>query len=220
MSLFMFRRWQPDLLIFDLLHPLVTLLHCLLPTWLLRPRWSRVYEMPLPRAVPASTDAEPKRSLSAGEIEFRWATAADSPLLESRFGERLISTRLSYGHRAAVLVKGKKLIGIAWFATRGYYDVATGTRVTLSFDEAWIYGAWIHRRYRGCGLYSHLLRSASVELRRRGVRHLLFANDAINIRSKRVHRKLHAKPIGRLYGVRLAFYNAYRFHREPVTPRA
>lgn len=206
----MFRRWQPDLLIFDPLFKLELLMHWLLPSWLLQPRWSRVYEMPVPKAPPETPDG----------VAFRWASASDIPLLESQWGEQLVATRLSYGHRAAILVKDEKLIGVAWFATRGYYDVETDTRVTLSFDEAWIYGAWIHRRHRGRGHYARLLRHAGVELRRRGVRHLLFAIDAVNIRAKRVHRRLRAKPIGHLFGVRLAFYNAYRFRREPLIPRA
>lgn len=181
----------------------------LFPCWLLQPCWRRVYEMPVPKS---PTDCE--------GVEFRWATAADLPLIEAQLGERLTSTRLSYGHRAAILVKDSQLIGIAWFATRGYYDTDTGTRVTLSFDEAWVYGAWIQRRHRGRGLYRHLLQQAGVELRRRGMRHLLFAIDATDIRSQRVHRRLDAERVGHLFGVRLAFYRAYRFHREPLLRRA
>ena len=205
----MFRRWQPDLLILVPLYKLETLMHRLFPSWLLQPRWCRVYEMPVPQ------DAVP----CAG-IEFRWAAAADLPLIEARLDERLTATRLSYGHRAAILVKDTKLIGIAWFATRGYYDVDTDTRVTLSFDEAWLYGVWIQRRHRGRGLYRHLLQQAGIELRRRGVRRLLLAIDAIDVRSQRVHRRLRAQRVGHLFGVQLAFYKAYRFHREPLLPKA
>src|SRR5690606_6407059 len=128
----MFRRWQPDLLVLVPLYQLEKLMRRLFPCWLLQPCWRRVYEMPVPKS---PTDRE--------GVEFRWATAADLPLIEAQLGERLTSTRLSYGHRAAILVKDSQLIGIAWFATRGYYDTDTGTRVTLSFDEAWVYGAWI-----------------------------------------------------------------------------
>jgi predicted GNAT family acetyltransferase len=202
----MVRRWQPELLLFDPLYKAELLMHRLLPSWFLQPRWRRIYEMPVTKEPPHKADA----------VDFRWASAADTHLLESYHGEQLTTARLSYGHRAAILVKNDKLIGVAWFATRSYYDVDTQTRVTLSFDEAWIYGVWIHRRYRRRGLYADLLRHAGVELRRRGIRQLLFAIDAFNIRSRRLHQRLLAKPIGHLYGVRLAFFNAYRFHRELV----
>ena len=205
----MFRRWQPDLLLLVPLYQLEMLMHRLFPFWLLQPRWRRVYEMPVPKN-PTDHDG----------VEFRWAAAADIPLLEAQLGERLTATRLSYGHRAAILVKDAKLIGIVWFATRGYYDIDTGTRVTLSFDEAWVYGAWIQRRHRGRGLYRHLLQQAGIELRRRGVRHLLLAIDAMDVRSQRVHRRLQAQRVGHLFGVQLAFYKAYRFHREPLLRRA
>jgi predicted GNAT family acetyltransferase len=166
--------------------------------------------MPVPRGE-ATTDPG---------IEFRWATTQDIALLEAQFGEELTSTRLSYGHRAAILVKDGKLIGAAYFATRGYYDIDTGTRVTLSFDETWIYGAWIQRRYRGRGLYSTLLRNAAVDIRHRGVRQLLFAIDLSNVRAKRIHRSMGAVPIGKIYGVRLAKYNIYRYTRIPFAQRS
>jgi len=206
----MFRRFQPDLLIYDFLFRLEKLMHWIVPKWMLHPRWSRVYEMPVPRQEPAENNA----------IEFRWATAEDIGLLESQFGEQVTSTRLSYGHRAAILVKDGKLIGAAFFATRGYYDIDTGTRITLSFDETWIYGAWIHRRHRGKGFYSMLLRYAAIDLRHRGVRELLFAIDLFNVRAKRIHRSMGAVPIGKIYGVRLANYNAYRYTRIPFAQRS
>jgi hypothetical protein len=93
---FMFRRWQPDLLLFDPLYKVETLMHRLLPSWLLQPRWCRVYEMPIPKGPPEESDT----------VAFRWASAADTALLESQFRERLISTRLSYGHRAAIFTVG------------------------------------------------------------------------------------------------------------------
>ncbi len=165
--------------------------------------------MPVPKEPPCHAET----------VEFRWASPSDIPLLESQLGEKRTTARLSYGHRAAIFVQDNQLVGIAWFATRNYYDVDTATRVTLSFDEAWIYGVWIHRKHRKRGLYRDLLRHAGLELRRRGIRQLLFAIDAVNIRSKRLHRRLSAKPIGHLFGVRLPFYNAYRFHREPMGPK-
>jgi len=206
----MFRRFQPDLLIFDFLFRLEILMHRILPQWMLHPRWSRVYEMPVPRCEPVTHQ----------EIEFRWATTEDITLLESQFGEEATSTRLSYGHRAAILVKDGKLIAAAYFATRGYYDIDTGTRVTLSFDETWVYGAWVHRRYRGKGLYSMLLRNAAIDIRHRGVRQLLFAIDILNVRAKRIHRSMGAVPIGKIYGVRLAKYNIYRYTRIPFAQRS
>jgi predicted GNAT family acetyltransferase len=166
--------------------------------------------MPVPRQEPIPKDC----------VEFRWAKAEDIVLLESQFGEKVTSTRLSYGHRAAILVKDGKLIGAAFFATRGYYDIDTGTRVTLSFDETWIYGAWIQRRHRGQGLYSLLLRGAADDLRFRGVRQMLFAIDLLNVRAKRIHRSMGAVPIGKIYGVRLATFNAYRYTRIPFAQRS
>lgn len=206
----MFRRFQPDLLIYDFLFRLEMLMHRFLPKWMLHPRWSRVFEMPVPRQEPTTKQG----------IEFRWATAEDIGILEFQFGEEVTSTRLSYGHRAAILVKDGKLIGAAYFATRGYYDVDTGTRVTLSFDETWIYGVWIQRRHRGKGLYTMLLRNAAVDLRHRGVRQMLFAIDLLNVRAKRIHRSMGAIPIGKIYGVRLAKYNAYRYTRIPFAQRS
>lgn len=185
-------------------------MHWILPKWMLHPRWSRVYEMPVPRQAPAIHD----------EIEFRWSTTEDISLLESQFGEHLTSTRLSYGHRVAILVKGGKLIGAAFFATRGYYDIDTGTRITLSFDETWLYGAWIHRRHRGKGLYKMLLCHAAIDLRHRGVRQMLCAIDLLNVRAKRIHRSMGAVPIGKIYGVRLAKYNIYRYTRIPFAQRS
>jgi GNAT superfamily N-acetyltransferase len=203
----MFRRWQPDLLIFDPLYKAELLMHRLLPSWFLQPRWCRIYQMPVSK--------EPLDP--CGAVAFRWATAADIPLLESRLGEKLTTARLTCGHRAVIAVKDDKLVGVAWFATRSYYDCDTTMRITLSFDEAWIYGVWIHRSQRKHGLYNQLLQYAGVELRRRGVRQLLFAIDAINVRSRRLHRRLSAKPIGYLVGLRFPFYQAYRFHREPLS---
>jgi len=206
----MFRRFQPDLLIHDALYQVEMITRRILPKWLLHPRWSRVYEMPVPKQKPDGSS----------DIEFRWATVADTALLESQFGEKAVASRLSFGHRAAILVKDGKLIAAAYFATRGYYDVDTGTRVTLSFDEAWIYASWVQYRHRGQGYYSLLLRYAASDLRRRGIRQLLLAIDTFNIRGKRVHRSMGAVPIGRIYGIRFANINAYRFSRIPFTPRS
>ncbi len=206
----MTRRLQPDLTIFDLLYSMEKSMRRVLPKWLLQPRWSRVYEMPVPR----------RRGEAISGVEFRWATTDDTALLESRFGDRLVAARQSYGHRAAILVKNDKLVGAAYFANRGYYDFDTETRVTLGFDESWLYGSWIRRRYRGQGLYSYLLREAAEDLRRRGVTRLMFSIDLLNIRAKRIHMAMHAEPIGRIYGVRLAKYNAYRFSRKPFAQRA
>lgn len=203
-------RFQPDLCIFDSLYGMEKSMRRVLPRWLLHPRWSRVYEMPVPR----------RRSEGLPGVEFRWATPEDAGLLETRFGEKLVAARHSYGHRAAILVKDNQLIGAAYFASRGYYDFDTDTRITLGFDESWLYGSWIRRRYRGQGLYSYLLREASEDLRRRGVTRLMFAIDLLNVRAKRVHRSMRAEPIGRIYGVRLASYNAYRFSRKPFTQKA
>jgi GNAT superfamily N-acetyltransferase len=206
----MFRRFQPDLLIFDFLLRLERAVRFFLPKWMLHPRWTRVYEMPVPRKLPEGRD----------DIEFRWATTEDIGLLESRFGEEVISTRLSFGHRAAMLVKDGELIGAAFFATRGYYDIDTGTRITLSFDETWMYGAWIHRRHRGHHLYSLLLDHVAVDLRHRGIRQILLALELLNVRAHRLHRAKGAKPIGKIYGVRLANYKIYRYSRIPFIQRS
>lgn len=203
----MTRRFQPDLYLFDMLYAMETLVRRVVPRWFLHPRWSRVFEMPVPR--------RPGEGLPG--VEFRWATTKDTPLLESHFGEKLVTARHSYGHRAAILVKEQKLVGAAYFASRGYYDFDTDTRITLGFDESWLYGAWIRPGYRGRGLYSYLLREAAGDLRRRGVTRLMFAIATLNIRAKRIHRSMRAEPIGRIYGVRLVNYNAYRFSRKPFT---
>jgi hypothetical protein len=207
-------RFQPDLLIYQTLYAAELLFRKWLPRWMLHPRCMRVYEMPVPKLWGDETEA------FSGGIEFRWATAEDTPLLEKRFGEKVILGRLSYGHRAAILVKDGALIGAAFFASRSFRDIDTDTRIILSFDENWLYGAWIHRKYRNRGNYSRFLRHAGVDLRHRGVRGLLFALDTLDVRSKRIHRRMGAKPIGRIYGVRLAKYNAYRYSRMPFTPRA
>jgi len=207
-------RFQPDLPIFQTLYGVELLIRRWLPKWILHPRCMRLYEMPVPKLRAGDTDR-----FSEG-IEFRWATAEDTPLLEKRFGERVTLRRLSYGHRAAILVKDGGLIGAAYFASRSFRDVDTDTRIILSFDENWLYGAWIHRKYRNRGNYSRLLRHAGEEVRHRGVRGLLLALDMLDVRTKRIHRRMGATPIGRIYGVRLANYNAYRYTRMPLTPRA
>jgi len=206
-------RFQPDLPIFQSLYGAELMLRKWLPKWMLHPRCIRLYEMSVPRLRDDDTD------LFGDGVEFRWATVEDTPLLERRFGEEATLTRLSYGHRAAILVKDGELIGAAYFASRSFRDVDTDTRIILSFDENWLYSAWIHRKYRNRGNYSRFLRNAGVDLRRRGVRGLLFAVDMLNVRAKRIHRRMGANPIGRIYGVRLVKYNAYRYSRMPLTPR-
>ena len=150
------------------------------------------------------------------QLTVRWADESDVDILVQR--TVLAAQRLKHGDRAAIVLNGDKLVGKVWFATQVYHDWDTGLDITLEPNEAWLYGAWIHRELRGNHLYSHLISLTCQTLQQQSIDSILLAVDWSNGLSQSVHQSFGAKRIGSLYGTSLCgarFYKLNRWQKDP-----
>ncbi len=147
----------------------------------------------------------------ASPFAVRWASGADREALVQQ--SVLVDARLKNGDRAAVVTAGDRLIGTVWISTQQYRDWDTGLTIDLQPSEAWLYGAWIHREFRGKHLYSHLIAHVCESLQQQSIESLLLAVDWSNGLSQQVHRAFGAERIGSLYGLRICGARWYRISR-------
>jgi RimJ/RimL family protein N-acetyltransferase len=189
----------------DSLYRAETIVHRYLPRWLLHPRYCFVYRL-------RAANFRPRDRKAAEEsTTLRWATPSDFDALAAQAGEKVVTKRLVQGHRAATLwLQQTQLVGTAWFAVRSYLDDETEVEINLGPQEAWLFGSWIHHQIRGNGYYSRLIQFAFLELQASSITDLMFAVDATNFRSQRVHRALGAERCGSIRGIRVFGHSAFR----------
>jgi RimJ/RimL family protein N-acetyltransferase len=183
-----------------------SLSHRIVPKWLFHPRWCYLYSMPV-------TKRNTTRNASGNDSHtptFRWATDEDRRPLQEQAGRETIDGRFAAGHRGATLWDGDALIGTAWFAMREYLDDETQTKIELAPDQCWLFGSWVHRDCRNRGYYGRMISEAATDLASRGIREIVFAVDASNFVSQRVHQALGAVRAGSLVGTRLCGLRLYK----------
>ena len=126
---------------------------------------------------------------------------------------RLPPERLEFGDRAAVLFIDEQLVGTVWISTKTYHDWDTDLKIELQPNEAWLYGAWIHRKFRGQQLYSSLIAHVCESLQQPSIDSILLAVDWSNGLSQNVHEALGAERIGSLYGLCIFGLRHFRLNR-------
>jgi hypothetical protein len=187
----------------QLLYKLESLYHRAIPSWLFQPRYCWVYNL--------SLKCHPE--LNAGSFgTIRWAGDNDWALL--KMGCKLTDRRLAEGDRAVILLVERKLIGVLWIATGEYRDWDTGLQIELEPNQAWMYGAWVHRQFRGKKLYSQMIQFVSGELLRAGQSEMLFAIDWSNGHSQYIHSSYGAVRVGKMFGIRMFGWERYHFQLD------
>lgn len=145
------------------------------------------------------------------KLTCRWATEPDRQLLLK--ASSLTAKRLELGDRAAVLFIDEQLVGTVWISTGTYHDWDTDLKIELQPNEAWLYGAWIDRNFRGQHLYSYLIAHVCESLQQQSIDSLLLAVDWSNSLSQKVHKALGAERIGSLYGLCIFGSRHFRLNR-------
>ena len=116
------------------------------------------------------TAAVASRELS--NFEVRRITSPDDPLLgdlgSDAFDHAYYRTCLARGDFGLAALDGATCAGRIWVTTVSHRDAFAGLRITLGPGEAWCFGLWVERRYRGLGVASVILESAMHELQHDG----------------------------------------------------
>ncbi len=148
------------------------------------------------------------------QLTIRWAGETDRDLLLQQTA--LADQRMRHGDRAAIVLNDNQLVGCTWIATQVYHDWDTGLDISLEPNEAWLYGAWIHRELRGNHLYSHIISLTCQTLQLQSIDSILLAVDWSNRLSQSVHQSFGAKRIGSLYGTSLCGARFYKLNHQLI----
>jgi ribosomal protein S18 acetylase RimI-like enzyme len=177
------------------------------PRVIFQPRWCFVFECSIAEAIARSS------WLPSG-FEVRWAVPSDTQRLVEAFGEEVVADRLTQEDRAVILLSGDALVGTIWIAKRNYCDWETGIEFRLPEATAWIYGSWVHRKFRGSGYYSELWRFVAEQLHQEGIEKIRLTVDCSNGHSQRVHRNFGSKSIGSIFGLRFFGRSLFRLPKS------
>ncbi len=192
----------------QLLYKLESLFQRVVPNWLFNSRYCFVYHMPC--------NYRSLKHRLLPKVSIRWAEEFDQPALVHQ--TVLATDRLKVGDRAAIAVDGERLIGVAWIARSVYRDWDTSLTIDLAADQAWLYGAWVHRDFRGQHIYSQLVSHICESLCQAAQNQstfpsLLLAVDWSNGKSQKVHQAFGAKRVGSIYGFGICGTRHYRLRR-------
>lgn len=206
------RRLARSLRESGLAHTLMKLSRRVIPGRIAAVSWFQVNEIPS-GAVPP--DPEPATGGSdRGAPTVRWASPRDveaiCPL--GRRSPAMLRERFARGDLALVVLVDGEIAGAQWYS-RGPRSVDGVFRVELADGELWSYDGLIAPHQRGRGLFSVLVREASRKLAREGYHRRLNAFDVPNRRAAAGARRVGARPLVRLAGLRLGSVTVCRHRR-------
>ncbi len=189
------------------LYKLESLRYRFVPRQLLLPKYCIVYSIAL------STAPMRWESTTPSGVQIRWATENDVVALANRFQQT--HQRVREGDLAVVAYCDERLVGTAWIARTQYRDWETGIVLPLRNDQAWLYGAWVHRQFRRQRIYASIFRYLAGQLHSEGVQEIRLAVDWSNGVSRRVHERFGGRVIGSLSGLRLCGVGGFQFKLYP-----
>jgi len=135
---------------------------------------------------------------------IRWATPQDVQQLAA-FGHALdaLQRRIAEGARACILTERTMLLAYVWFHGPYHDEEDLGVRFSLGPGEIWLFDAMVKVDQRGRGLYPQLLKTATRDLGREGVRRILIAIETANGNSLHAHQAAGAKAVTTVCGLRI-----------------
>ena len=103
---------------------------------------------------------------------------------------------LQNGYFLYVAKKGRKIIGLRWFGVNRCYIPYFNATIHLRPDETYGFNGYIHRAYRGMGIWNALRAHAFRELRQFGYRRDIGAYFSWDRAARRASEKLGSQHIG------------------------
>lgn len=152
---------------------------------------------------------------AVADDRIRWATPRDCRRLEA-FGHKPddLAGRFAAGARVCIFTEQEMLLAYVWFHSPVHDEEDLGVRFSLSPGEIWLFDAMVDVDHRGRGLYPRLLKAASRDLGREGVRRILIAIETANGNSLRAHQAAGAESIGVVSGLRILGFTFVRYGRS------
>ncbi len=168
-----------------------------LPSWLLRLRPFRIYEI---RLLESITNLEQK---NLSQVKLKWVESTEELTCLNHLAARVNRQQWNTTTcRAVVAWQGSNPIGIAWINSDYFKEPDLGLSYQLKSDDAWLHSAHVLPEYQGRGIYQELLRFITQELYRENYQRILLGVTHGNESSQGAHAKIGAMKIGTVIALR------------------
>jgi GNAT superfamily N-acetyltransferase len=107
-----------------------------------------------------------------------------------------IPGRLEKGFILYIIKDGERIIGFCWWAVRSYLIPHFGGVIDLRPDELFCFNNYVHRNFRGHGLFNELRLHAYHDLKERGFTRDILCYFDWNKAALRMNEKMGFSPIG------------------------
>lgn len=164
------------------------------PQWLLRMRRFNVYEM--------ETNIE--ASIESGNAIVRWSDSEEETLAVEQFMGPMRSV-VDVGAddmRVCYAKVGGELAAAFWMASNIFMESGLTIRFELDEEQAWLFAAYVEKRFRRKGIYTQILEFMLPDLQSSGKSRVLLSVNPDNIASRIVHEKYARRKVGTAFAIR------------------
>lgn len=174
-----------------LIYSLAIVFNRVVPSWLFRIGYWRVYRLDLERliAVANHNDVKVKKCAVEDQAALGQATRSTSQPNSAGYAIRLGA--------------GTEIVGGAWLAGQVFPEQDLGIAVELASNQRWLFSAYVAKEHRGRGLYRQCLRRIALDLREEPEANLLCAVNPFNRLSSRAHREASEATVGSMLAIRV-----------------
>ena len=159
-------------------------------------------------------DLRPWKNHQNSSGEVRWATPRDfEALVEFGSSPAELQDRLERGAQAGIIEREGRIVAWLWCETNSH-NQHDWLCIRLTDGDVWSFDAWVAPELRGQGLGPRIKSFMAAEYAAAGYSRIISWTDSLNRNAQTLNRKIGARPIGRVFALRILRLTLARIGRS------
>jgi len=141
----------------------------------------------------------------SGDVAVSWSDSEEETLAVEQFMGPMRSV-VDVGAddmRACYAKVGGEMAAAFWMASNIFMESGLTIRYELEEDQAWLFAAYVEKRFRRQGIYTQILEFMLPDLQASGKSQVLLSVNPDNVASRVVHEKYARRKVGSAIAVRV-----------------